>query len=73
MCVPWPNKAVGTSWPKWPSTSWIGGVEGNIFPVMEEITYMPKNLKAQQQLEFRNVTVVLRSESVTTFIRFLSA
>jgi len=57
MCVPWPNKAACTSWPKGsgtsrpkgPGTSWTGSAEGQIFPVMAEITYRSKNSKAQHQ------------------------
>jgi len=67
MCVPRPNKATCISQPKGPGTSWTGGAEGRIFPVMEEITYRSKNSKAQHQLEFGNVTI-LRSGIVMTFI-----
>ena len=41
--------------------------------MMEEITYRPKNSKAQHELEFEDVTIVLRTGVVMTFIRFLSA
>jgi len=38
-----------------------------IFPILGEVTYRPKNSKAQHQLKFGDVTVALRFGVVTTF------